>query len=86
MWCNGNTTDFDSVIVGSNPAISGGKIKYSFMILLSDFFGGSERREVPCRVQFRLARCASFLKNYKELIQYANQTQPIVSALLCLMG
>ena len=35
MWCNGNTTDFDSVIAGSNPAVSGGKIKYSFMILLS---------------------------------------------------
>ena len=24
MWCNGNTTDFDSVIVGSSPAVSGG--------------------------------------------------------------
>lgn len=46
MWCNGNTTDFDSVIAGSSPAISGGKIKYSFMILLSLDFGGSERREV----------------------------------------
>ena len=45
-WCNGNTTDFDSVIVGSNPAVSGGKINYCFMVLLSDFFGGSERREV----------------------------------------
>ena len=62
------------------------------------FFDGSEqeksppisvemwanRREVPCRVKFRLARCDNLI--IKELIQYANQTQPIVSALLCIMG
>ena len=72
-----------------------------FFILTPPFFGlfgGSEqgkpppisaemwanRREVPCGVKFRLARYDNLIK--KELIQYANQTQPIVSALLCIMG
>ena len=40
----------------------------------------ANRREVPCRVKLRLARCENLI--IKELIQYANQTQPIVSALL----
>ena len=60
------------------------KIVFSFLHLLSYVFDGSERREVPCRVKLRLARCDNLI--IKELIQYANQTQPIVSALLCIMG